>query len=198
MQLHFAPPEPALRDWLRMIYVKGRLPSNRGRRRRWRAVWQFERVAAQLSPGDIAIDCGASDGGCTRRLAANGATVYAFEPDPHGMKGLRDQFLNMPNVWLLEQAVGIEDSSVELHRVEHFDENPDHFVASSSLFHSIRRGNGTSVPVRQIDFPAFLAALPHRVAILKMDIEGAEVPILEHLLELRPHRQGRLCHRRDA
>jgi hypothetical protein len=63
-----------------------------------------------------------------------------------------------------------------------FADNPDRFVQSSSLFTA--RDNGREfVTVEQIDFPAFIKALPCRVAILKMDIEGAEVPILERLLD---------------
>ena len=36
--------------------------------------------------------------------------------------------------------------------------------------------------VDQIDLPAFIAALP-RVSLLKLDVEGSEVPILERLLD---------------
>jgi FkbM family methyltransferase len=177
-------PEPGLAEWAQWatpVLRSGRLPLGR-RHRRWRAEWQFCRAAARLSPSDIAIDCGASDGICTGLLAANGATVYAFEPDPHGFAGLRPMFEGMPNVHLIEQAVAVEAKQSALYRNANFAVDPDRFVVSSSLFSSTVNGQ-EAVVIDLIDFPAFISALPRRVAILKMDIEGAEVPIMERLLD---------------
>jgi FkbM family methyltransferase len=146
-------------------------------------MWQFDKVVAGLQPGDIAIDCGASGGGATHQLAANGATVYAFEPDPHGFEGLVPMFQGVKNVHLFQQAVGTEARQVALNRTGDFLDNPDHHVRSSSVFDSKANRNPSSVVVEQIDLLEFIAALPQRVALLKMDIEGAEVPILERLFD---------------
>jgi FkbM family methyltransferase len=146
--------------------------------------WQFQRMAERLSPADIAIDCGASDGECTRQLAANGATVYAFEPNPHGFSALRDMFNGSATVHLLEQAVGTETGHAQLHRSGKFSENPDHYVRMSTLI-AAEGVFPSGIAVEQIDLIAFITALSRRVAILKMDIEGSEVPILERLLDTR-------------
>ena len=176
-------PQPALRDWMWLMASKRKFPK-RKRRAKWRAMWQFEAMAARLETGDIAIDCGASDGKCTRRLAATGATVYAFEPDPHGFTGLQAMFGGTANIKLRKQAVGIEPARVPLFRSPAFAVNPDRYVHHSSLYASKADVTSTdSVIVEQIDLLSFIAALPQRVALLKLDIEGAEVPIIERLLD---------------
>jgi FkbM family methyltransferase len=91
-------------------------------------------------------------------------------------------FDGTPNVHLLEQAVSVDEGKAALYRAADFASDPDRFVQASSLFSSHSKG-GDVVAVEQIDFCAFIAALPQRVAILKMDIEGAEVPIIERLLD---------------
>jgi FkbM family methyltransferase len=176
-------PQPALRDWMWLMASKRKFPK-RKRRAKWRAMWQFEAMAARLETGDIAIDCGASDGKCTGRLAATGATVYAFEPDPHGFTGLQAMFGGTANIKLRKQAVGIAPARVPLFRSPAFAVNPDRYVQHSSLYASKADVTSTdSVIVEQIDLLSFIAALPQRVALLKLDIEGAEVPIIERLLD---------------
>jgi len=176
-------PQPALRDWIWLMASKRKFPK-RKRRAKWRAMWQFEAKVAGLRTGDIAIDCGASDGQCTRQLAATGATVYAFEPDPHGYASLQAMFGGTANIKLMEQAVGIERARVPLFRSPAFAVNPNHYVQASSLYASKADVASTeSIVVEQIDLLSFISALPHRVALLKLDIEGSEVPILERLLD---------------
>jgi FkbM family methyltransferase len=177
-------PEPRFRDWLWLAVRKRRYPTKR-RRPKWRAILQFEAMTAKLQTGDIAIDCGASDGQCTRLMAATGATVYAFEPDPHAILALKSMFRETANVHLMEQAVGVEKNRVPLYRSPHFENDPNYYVQASSLYASKSNVSATNrVLVDQIDLPAFIAALPRRVSILKLDIEGSEVPILEHLLDM--------------
>ena len=176
-------PDPRLRDWVSLAIRKRRLPTKR-RRVKWQSILQFEAMADRLRAGNIAIDCGASDGQCTRRLAATGATVYAFEPDPHAFAVLQTMFSQTPNVHLREQAVGVEVARVPLYRSPLFESDPDYYVQASSLYASKSNVSAAGgVLVDQIDLPGFISALPRRVSILKLDIEGSEVPVLERLLD---------------
>lgn len=171
--------------WLRTLktlITKGRWPSPR-RRAIWRARAEFARAAGRLGPGDVAIDCGANVGRYTRLLARNGAEVHAFEPDPVAFEALGRAMAGHQNVTLHRAAVGAEAGRVTLYRAAAFAEDPVEHSVSSSVFAD--KGNvdaAAAVEVEQIDLAEFLSRFP-RVALLKLDIEGAEVPVLERLLE---------------
>lgn len=70
-----------------------------------------------------------------------------------------------------------------LYRATGFDRQPDRRTKSSSLFAEKRNVTAQNDPtIRIVDFPAFLDGIDHDVALIKIDIEGAEVPLLEALL----------------
>lgn len=146
-------------------------------------------VVSMLRPGDVAVDCGANRGDVTEVLAASGATVHAFEPDPYNLGHLQDRFATASNVVLHAAAVGVEAGTVRLMRAANWDDNPDFASVKSTVVaggHNIAEGEGIDVPM--IDFPAFLRVLiadRDRVAFVKMDIEGAELDLLGAMLDAR-------------
>jgi FkbM family methyltransferase len=142
-------------------------------------------VAAMLRPGDLAIDCGANMGVVTQVLARTGADVIAFEPDPWAFGKLTERFSDAGNVTLINAAVGIGTGTVRLMRAENFDDNPTGASVKSTILDGGRQidaASGIDVPL--IDFPSFLKdqlAARAEIAFIKMDIEGAELDILERL-----------------
>lgn len=170
------------------IYAKhfafeGKIPTKR-RRAKWRANWKFQQLVQKLTPGDIVIDCGANVGDVTNAFAKTQATVYVFEPDPYCFSILEKRFNGCSNVKLFNKAVGIENRAINLYRAENFAKNPEFLSQSSSIYISKKNVcDLNAFEVEQIDFVAFVQALPDRVAILKIDIEGAEVPVIEDLLD---------------
>ncbi|PWE33726.1 FkbM family methyltransferase [Maritimibacter sp. 55A14] len=140
-------------------------------------------VTALLKPGDLVLDCGANVGAVTTLLAATGADVIAFEPDPYAFGRLEEATAEMPNVTRINAAVGVEAGQVELMRAENFDTNPSGASVKSTIMaggRSISAENAVEVPV--IAFPDFLRekiAERGEIAFVKMDIEGAELDILE-------------------
>lgn len=142
-------------------------------------------ICSMLTPGDLVMDCGANIGDVTAPLAASGATVQCFEPDPFAYAHLETRFSQAPNVTLFNAAVGTGEGTVALRRAPDFDEKPKGASVKSTILEG-GRGVGTSnqdmVEVRLMDFIAHLEAEIARVgeiAFLKMDIEGAELDILE-------------------
>lgn len=142
-------------------------------------------VAAMLRPGDLALDCGANLGVVTDILARSGADVIAFEPDPWTFGKLSARFDGVANVTLVNAAVGVGQGTVRLHRAANFADNPTGASLKSTILdggRDIDEGTGIDVPL--IDFPAFLreklGARPE-IAFIKLDIEGAELDILETL-----------------
>jgi FkbM family methyltransferase len=159
-----------------------------------RAETFLDAAVKTLRVGDVAIDCGANVGKITRMLAETRAFVYAFEPDPVVFDALRGNLGSRPNVSLRAEAVGTQVATAKLLRSPYYAENPileaeKNTICSDAL---TRRKEGgwqpmdtqNAVEVSVIDLPSLvrdLAAHHGRVAVLKLDIEGMEVPILESL-----------------
>ena len=160
----------------------------RRQKRNLRKAWAegyLTAITAMLKPGDLAVDCGANMGVVTERLATTGADVVAFEPDPFAFKTLEQKFANRPNVTLINAAVGVGSGTVRLMRADNFGDNPEGASVKSTILDGGRRidaENAVEVPL--IDFPSWVAdqvKARGEVAFIKMDIEGAELDILEKM-----------------
>ncbi len=160
----------------------------RRQKRNLRKAWAegyLTAITAMLKPGDLAVDCGANMGVVTERLATTGADVVAFEPDPFAFKTLEQKFANLPNVTLINAAVGVGSGTVRLMRADNFGDNPEGASVKSTILDGGRRidaENAVEVPL--IDFPSWVAdqvKVRGEVAFIKMDIEGAELDILEKM-----------------
>jgi FkbM family methyltransferase len=144
-------------------------------------------VLSMLGPGDVVLDCGANRGDVTAPLAGTGATVHAFEPDPYAFARLSRRMKGLANVVLHEAAVGVTDGTVRLMRAETFADNPQGGSVKSTVLpggRGIDEGEAAAVDVRMIALPDLIreiAAASGEVAFLKLDIEGAELGILEHM-----------------
>ena len=146
----------------------------------------FARALADLKPDDVVIDLGANAGEFTVQMAKTGAKVYAFEPDPHALGLLNSAVAGLANVSVMAAAAGVAADTAMLYRKRGFEREADRATKSSSLVSSKRNVDPEhSVTVEVVDFPSFLEQLNRDIAVIKMDIEGAEVDLLEHLLDHR-------------
>jgi FkbM family methyltransferase len=145
---------------------------------------EMRAVFRGLRPGTLAVDCGANVGRVTALLAERGADVYAFEPNPHAFAVLEQRFAANARVRCLPQAVTATAGVAQLH--PHVDAQADPLVWStgSSLFGTKPNVDADRfVEVETIDLDAFLDAFGRPVQVLKLDVEGSEVEILERFLE---------------
>ena len=154
---------------------------------------RFE-TALHRCRGTTCIDLGANMGKYTRIMASYARRVIAFEPDPWTLGKLRASVADLDNVKIENAAAGTSEMSVYLYRHPNFKEDPFRHSASSSVIPSkcnvVEEG---AVAVRQVDFLRYLENLDDDVGMLKIDIEGAEVPLLEALLD-RSDLMGRIGH----
>lgn len=162
-----------------------RWDSRRRDRKHRPEVTAFDACVAELRPGDIAIDCGANVGRFTVPMARSGAEVYAFEPNPDAYACLLQSTAAFPNVRTFQAALAPEPGPVKLYLHRYADEDPVHFSVGSSLLGAKRSVRDDHyVTVDGIRFTDFLHALgDRRVRLLKMDIEGAEIGVLNDLLD---------------
>lgn len=145
----------------------------------------FDTVLAQTGAGDLCIDLGANIGTYTNLMAASGADVIGFEPDPDTFEVLKRNTATVQNITLYQKAVGAKAETLTLRRSPHWDpENPiKNSMGSSIVRDHAGMSDKNAVTFEVVDFPDFLRQLDRDVRILKMDIEGAEWDLLEALLD---------------
>jgi len=145
---------------------------------------RFVEALDNLQPGAICVDLGANVGTISQRLWDKGAYVHAFEPDPWAFEKLSERFVGHDRVVLHNAAIGVEDGEVTLIRDPGFREGREHFSQGSSTRQSLlwEEGKSDTFQIESVDIRRFLRELPGDVEIMKIDIEGAEVDVLEALL----------------
>jgi FkbM family methyltransferase len=148
----------------------------------------LELYSMKLREGDIAIDCGANVGKVSSHWCKSGATVYAFEPNPHAFKILEENLSDYPNAYCFQKAVLDRNEQVKLYFHIASDKNELHWSTGSSLLRfkaNVLEDKFTEVEA--IDLAEFVHALDKDVKILKLDVEGVEYNILRRLIESEMH-----------
>jgi len=141
-----------------------------------------------LGPDDIIVDCGANVGEISSRMAASGAQVYAFEPDPWSFERLEANTKKFDNVHRIQAGVGAVAGQFTLYRSASFDDRPKRASVASSLVADMRdvddKADGIAVDV--IDLPAWLdekISEGLRIGLIKIDIEGAELDLMDAIMD---------------
>ncbi len=173
---------------MNLLASLSRLAKARRDRRRRPEVNDFVLAAAALGHGDIAIDCGANVGLYTAKMAANGARVFAFEPDPAAHARLLQATGDLPNVTVYQAAVTTRPGPVKLYLHKWAEQDPVYWSTGSSLLESKNNiRTDRYVEVEGMVLADFIESLDGPVRLLKMDIEGAEVEVLNQLLDRGLH-----------
>jgi FkbM family methyltransferase len=128
-----------------------------------------------IHPGDIVLDCGASDGDFTRvALAAGASKVVSIEISPTNAECIRRNLAAETaagRVIVYPKGVWNKDANLVL------EVDDTNFAADSVVMHPESGHASVRVPLTTIDEIVAELHLP-RVDFIKMDIEGAEVPAL--------------------
>ena len=139
--------------------------------------------------GDIIIDLGANIGEVTSFFSRHKALVLCFEPNPYAYEHLSKRFEKYKNVKCYNKAVvgDKNKSKVKLFLHERAEEDQIKFSTGSSII--IEKNNVSKNSFFEVDSINFLdlvksvtSTMKKNIKLVKMDVEGAEVEILENLL----------------
>lgn len=136
-----------------------------------------------LRPGEVAIDLGANVGKITQRMAKPGVEVFAFEPDPEAFKKLREKFLGHEHIHCIEKAVSDHAGRERIYFHTEYDSDPAKWSVATSLF--AEKGNvdkDHSIEVEVVDIVEFVKRITKPIGLMKIDIEGEEVKVLNKLI----------------
>jgi len=154
-------------------------------RRLRQAEYDFHQIMRKVPAGSLFIDLGANVGDVTGHALAYGVRVFAFEPDPIARKTLAKRFGGNDRVTIIPKAVGGSARKAQFHQRP--DVNDGRRTESSSLIQTHEHENGNSFEVEVVDLVAFLQGLDGPIAVVKMDIEGAEAECIEAMLDAGLH-----------
>ena len=153
----------------------------------YRALAQI--YAPFIRPGDLCFDIGAHLGDRIRVWSKLGARTIALEPHPGMMSWLRRWYGDQPNVVLLEQAVGAQSGIGTLWisrltpSVSTLSQKWLTTVQQNRRFAGVRWEEQVPVTVTTLDA---LIAQYGRPAFCKIDVEGAELDVLQGLSQALP------------
>ena len=155
--------------------------------RKARAEGILQGLTATLRPGDVCIDCGAHIGDVALPLAATGAEVHAFEPEPRFFQKLADASADTPNLIVHQAAVGIKNGEARFFRSTAASKRPAKRATGGTLVaQSAVADEDSAVTVPVVDLAGYIEKLLHnhdRLAFMKIDVEGAEIDIVNHLVD---------------
>lgn len=140
----------------------------------------MRRMAEMVGPQDVVIDLGAHVGNATIEFAWRARKVYAFEPNPVVFAELQAQTRRYPNVVLANQAVSDTDGTTRLWfekaKRGRFFEGATIMEGKSNI------GYGRHEDVQTVSIVKVVDAVGGPVAVMKIDIEGAEYRVLDALI----------------
>ena len=145
-----------------------------------------ETLQLQIDSGDYVIGCGANIGEVTTFFHSHGAYVLAFEPNKYAYEILEKRFKNSNRVKCIPKGVSGKKSSgikkMFLH--EHAEKDQVIYSTGSSIIEDKENVNkNNSVDIELVDLCEFIKLFNKKIKVLKIDIEGAEIELLNDLMD---------------
>jgi FkbM family methyltransferase len=142
-----------------------------------------------IRPGDLCFDLGAHLGDRVRAWSKLNARIVALEPHPGLMHWLRRWYGNRPNIILIEKAIGAHTGTASLWisrltpSISTISQQWLESVQQSRRFAGSRWEEQIPVTVTTLDT---LIAQYGKPAFCKIDVEGAELDVLQGLSQAIP------------
>lgn len=150
-------------------------------------------IAKELKNSDIVVDCGANVGKIVKPLLKYRPTIYCFEPNPVAFGQLKKNLGFSDNLHLVNKAVGVENKTARLFKhissVDSEEKELIHSVSASLLSSKPNVDTQNFYEIEIIDFLDFLRKINVEVFIVKIDIEGSEIELVNALLDVDLHKK---------
>lgn len=140
----------------------------------------MRRMAQLLDKNDVVIDLGAHVGNASIEFSHCARQVFSFEPNPHVFAELKAQTKNYPNITIFNKAVSDQTGTAKLY----FETpKPGRFYEGATIMQGKSNvGYGKYHDVDTISIADVLDLIGETVAVVKMDIEGAEYLVLDAMI----------------
>ncbi|MDH5716435.1 MAG: FkbM family methyltransferase [Spirochaetia bacterium] len=153
----------------------------------WLGIYEFEiqeRIAQELKSGDIFFDIGANAGFFSLiagKIAGKSGRVYSFEPLPMNFSAIQEQFKlnNLNQCKPFNLALGNKNGNSLFILPKTLKGKPNTFTARLAHINTSNEETNEKIEVQTVTLDSFIKkqkTVPH---IIKIDIEGAEVEMLE-------------------
>lgn len=141
-------------------------------------------ILRKVEDSFLFIDCGANVGDISSLFLSRGAKVIAFEPDLLAFSRLQKRFSGAQRIELINKAVADSDGKAMFyyHKERLKSEGVEFTVSSSLLREKINVDGEHGIEVEIVDLCKYIDDLGRKVDILKMDIEGEEIAVLNKMI----------------
>ena len=165
----------------------------RDENRFWEVIKQTK-AFRELNASSVYVDCGVNFGSVANAFIKKGVTAYLFEPLLQCFSFLQRKFGSNAKVHLYNKAVGDRAGKMPFYTPPQENGDVSLWKLECASFDRLRdNALNTMMEVDVIDFCDFLEKLNTPVDFLKMDIEGAEYPILEKMIATGVYKKIHHC-----
>ena len=143
---------------------------------------EIRTIVNSLEKDEVCLDFGANVGVYSQLFAKYGARVYSFEPDPVPFKILKEKSTNFKNIYPIMKAVGTRNSNGKLYLDKKYLEDELFYSEHNSLVKEKDNVGENYIEVGVVDIAEWLNDFDN-VRFVKIDVEGFEVEIINHLID---------------
>jgi FkbM family methyltransferase len=155
---------------------------------------KLQKILKRVDSSFLFVDCGANVGDISELFLKRGAIVKAFEPDLLAYKHLQKRFAGADRIEIINKAVAVEDGhAMFYYHKERLNREGIEFTVSSSLLgEKINVDQMHGVEVETVNLCRYIENLGRAIDVLKMDIEGEEIVLLNQMIEDETYKKAKL------
>ena len=127
---------------------------------------------------------GANIGDITSIFSRMNCKVYSFEPTKETFKILKNRFSKNKNVTCYNKACWNKNEKLKFYHHEWSRHNNIHWSNGNSLLVEKKNINKNDYEETEaIDISKFIFNIPSEIDLVKIDIEGAEIEVINHIID---------------